>query len=211
MFAENHLDVLFPTGLWIYKLEDYERLNAALAEAIYGLVKDDRRKPTNFPDDVWQTEDNLHTLDAFKDLAERIEAGVAGVLDFLEYDYDRFEITGMWGNVYRTGNVINEHTHHNNFLSGVYYVRAPANCGGIWFKDPRGQTAVLEPKIKNYNQFNAGYAMYDAVEGALYIFPSWLEHKVQPNQSGEDRISISFNAMLRGEMGSHTGLNHLNI
>ncbi len=208
MFAENSLEVLFPTGLWIYKMEDHEALNARVAEAVYELVGAGARKPTHLPDDVWQTNDDLHTNEAFRELVERFDAAIAGVLDFLEYDCDGCPITGMWANIYRAGNVINEHTHHNNFLSGVYYVTAPENCGGIGFKDPRGQTAVFEPKIKNYNQFNAGYSRYDAVEGALYVFPAWLEHKVQPNQGTEDRISIAFNAMIEGEMGTHSGLNH---
>ena len=30
-------------------------------------------------------------------------------------------------------------------------------------------------------------------EGRMYIFPGWLEHGVEPNQSTEDRVSISFN------------------
>ena len=29
--------------------------------------------------------------------------------------------------------------------------------------------------------------------GMLWLFPSWLEHEVTPNNSTETRISISFN------------------
>ncbi len=31
---------------------------------------------------------------------------------------------------------------------------------------------------------------------SLIVFPAWLIHSVQPNESETDRISISFNAML---------------
>ena len=32
-------------------------------------------------------------------------------------------------------------------------------------------------------------------EGLLVLFPSYIEHFVEPNQSSEDRISISFNLL----------------
>jgi len=32
-------------------------------------------------------------------------------------------------------------------------------------------------------------------EGRLYIFPGWMEHGVEENQSDSDRISISFNVL----------------
>ena len=35
----------------------------------------------------------------------------------------------------------------------------------------------------------------------LVIFPAWLEHEVGENKTSEDRISISFNIMLRGRFG----------
>lgn len=211
MFASNHFESLFPTGLWIFQLENHEALNRGLSKALYDLQEAGKRKATHFPEDVWQTEDALHAMPEFADLTGRIQTAVEGVLDFLAYEYEAIEITGMWGNIYRRENVINEHSHHNNFLSGVYYVAAPEDSGGIVFKDPRGQTQVLEPKVREHNQFNAGHAVYRATEGALFVFPSWLEHKVQPNLSDQHRISISFNAMFRGELGSHTGLNHFRI
>ena len=30
-------------------------------------------------------------------------------------------------------------------------------------------------------------------EGSMLVFPAYLDHKVEPNKSDEDRISISFN------------------
>ena len=33
-------------------------------------------------------------------------------------------------------------------------------------------------------------------EGRMYVFPSWLEHGVEANQSDRDRVSISFNVLI---------------
>src|SRR3546814_14061776 len=87
---------------------------------------------------------------------------------FLEYEYDELTVTGMWANINKKDRYLGEHTHPNNFLNGVYYVKAPAGCGAILFKDPRGQTQIFEPKVKRYNQMNTGYARYDTAEGAFF-------------------------------------------
>ena len=38
-------------------------------------------------------------------------------------------------------------------------------------------------------------------EGNMIMFLSWLPHFVQPNESGQERISVAFNLMVRGNMG----------
>ena len=37
---------------------------------------------------------------------------------------------------------------------------------------------------------------YNAIKGRMLIFPSHLQHYVEPNESYEDRISVSFNIKL---------------
>ena len=34
---------------------------------------------------------------------------------------------------------------------------------------------------------------YKSITNAIYIFPGWLPHSVEPNLINEDRISVSFN------------------
>ncbi len=36
----------------------------------------------------------------------------------------------------------------------------------------------------------------------MILFPSWLTHYVPVNDTKEDRISIAFNVMLKGKVGS---------
>ncbi len=52
--------------------------------------------------------------------------------------------------------------------------------------------------------FNTNIHPYQPQEGTLLLFPSWLPHMVEANQSEERRISIAFNVMLKGKMGAHT-------
>ena len=46
--------------------------------------------------------------------------------------------------------------------------------------------------MRYYNDANT-YHWFTPVPNTLIMFPAWLEHDVEPNQSQEERISISFN------------------
>ena len=91
--------------------------------------------------------------------------------------------------------------HPNNVLSGVYYACAPQGCGDIVFDDPRPQAKVLLPNIKELNLLNSHEFRIEPATGMLIVFPSWLTHRVAISKSVQERVSISFNIMLRGEIG----------
>ena len=132
-------------------------------------------------------------------------AATRGVLDFLKCSYDDFEITDCWANTNAKGQAHQIHTHPNNLLSGVYYVRAPVDGGDIVFHDPRQQAIVLIPKVTERTPFNASKHRIPPKEGRLLVFPSWFQHNVETNASEEERTSISFNVMLRGRVGYESG------
>jgi len=99
-----------------------------------------------------------------------------------------------WVNINRRGDCNTRHVHfyNNIFLSGVYYVKVPENSGNIKFWDPRG---LLHHTLPEHDFYFDGheYEWIVPKPGMLLFFPSWLEHEVEPNESEEDRISISFN------------------
>ena len=128
----------------------------------------------------------------------QIKNGAAAVLDFLDIEYEKFEITGCWANINPTGGVNTPHTHPNNFLSGVYYVQTQPGADSIFFSDPRPQASVVLPPTKKENVYAANEVSFDAKDGRMIVFPSWLTHGVPANRSNRDRISISFNIMFSG-------------
>ena len=99
-----------------------------------------------------------------------------------------------WVNINRRGDCNTRHVHfcNNIFLSGVYYVKVPENSGNIKFWDPRGLLHHTLPEHAFYFDGHE-YEWIVPKSGMLLFFPSWLEHEVEPNESEEDRISISFN------------------
>jgi uncharacterized protein (TIGR02466 family) len=110
---------------------------------------------------------------------------------------NNLKIENFWLNVngYKDANMI--HSHPGGIFSGVYYLQVPINSGVIVFKNPA--SVFLEsywPKnfIKNYNGATSPLWRIMPTNNQMLIFPSWLEHFVEPNMNEtEERISIAFN------------------
>ena len=64
------------------------------------------------------------------------------------------------------------------------------------FYDPRPAPVYSHPHSKKPNHLNAMVNSVSPVEGALVLFPSYLDHSVNENLSNEERIVISFNVTL---------------
>ena len=72
----------------------------------------------------------------------------------------------------------------------------------------RPQASVLQPRKKS-NRYNSSMLQFNSVEGTGYIFPSWLSHYVPPTTT--NRISLSWNIILRGEYGEPNSLQNASI
>ena len=186
----------FPTI--IYEFE-YEAIDKHLMESYIIQVRKNHK---------YHTDDDLHVLSYFARLRDMVKEVSRQYLDDLEYEYDSLEITGMWANKLFEGDSHPPHTHSNNVLSGVYYLSTSDKTSPIQFFDPRVQAHVMKPRNKtNWN--NASMLQFDSVEGKGFIFPSWLQHWVPP--TGDERISISWNILVRGEYGEPNTLQNANI
>jgi uncharacterized protein (TIGR02466 family) len=147
---------------------------------------------------IIQTEDDLHKkLPSFKRKVFEITEKICRES---KYRYDTLEITGMWANMLKKGDSHPPHTHSNNVFSGVYYLEDGAP---IQFFDPRPQASILHPNLEYTTFDNSSMVQFNSQKGMGLIFPSWLQHWVPTTE--KDRISISWNIILRGDYGQpHT-------
>ena len=110
----------------------------------------------------------------------------------VQADIPELAIQNIWVNVNTPGSYNHLHNHAGSILSGVYYVKATLEQGNIFFE--RGDNAeYFLPPMEKPNYFTSTATTYKAMTSAIYIFPGWLKHSVQPNLTSEDRISVSFN------------------
>jgi uncharacterized protein (TIGR02466 family) len=137
----------------------------------------------------WQSKDvDLHS----PELSELV-THILAVTDHVakELSLQNLTLTNMWANVNGPYNYNQLHVHPGAILSGTYYVKKPENSGSIEFMRSDGGEHFTNPKQQSF--FTDGWAVFEAVEGTLVIFPGWLKHSVGANLSTEDRISMSFN------------------
>ena len=199
---------LFPTFVWKTELtsEAYTPINRDIRSKIAELMGGQIRIGSQ---QSFQTAQDLYRYPEFGQLIGLIQSAVSGVFDYLKIEVENAAITGCWANVNGVGARHRQHTHPNNLLSGVYYVNTSSGSDKITFDDPRVQSYVIYPRFKEPTIENSAEINITAREGTLLVFPAWLQHRVGPNESNSERISVSFNAMVSfrasaGQAGSIT-------
>jgi len=192
------------------KIDEYAAFPTMIYKFTADLGKDKHAHMSSYikTKDDMQTEDDLYKISSFRPLVETVQHTVADILKKLEYEYQKIEITGMWGNRLLKDMTHPPHNHSNNVWSGVYYIKSSKGASPIQFFDPRAQAHQLRPK-NNPNWQNAGMLQFDAEEGSGLIFPSWLQHWVPPTKT--DRISVSWNILARGTYGLADEYQYANI
>ena len=188
-----HNYTVFPSIITETECDLYHYIRKDLIEWIYkyqtttdGVVLSNRGG--------WQSPSDFYTLESFSEFRNYI---LNNAFQSLTHYNHRFELNNMWININRKGNYNTLHRHPNCILSGVFWVKASENCGKLKFDNPNGfvETNLIEYTDDDVKKEHNYYHMFEFTprEGIMILFPSHLQHLVEPNESDEDRISIAFN------------------
>ena len=106
----------------------------------------------------------------------------------------------MWANINPPGGYNKPPVHPNALFSGVYYIKTPPNSGRLICQDPRPgiQTCMPTRKKVEIPKYLWRDVHIEPQENRAIIFPAWLWHQVEPNESNDIRISVSFNFIQDG-------------
>tara|TARA_B100000963_G_scaffold217451_1_gene189627 strand:+ start:1533 stop:2135 length:603 start_codon:yes stop_codon:yes gene_type:complete len=188
-------NLLFPTPVWTIQLENYKIVNEQMYDYIKLAQKNDELGTSKSNIKGWHSKDfNLNDKEIMN-FINLILPSIEKLMDDMSWDKIKqiAKINNMWA-IINTGGAANlRHQHGNSTISGAYYVRAPKNSGDIVFYDPRPAAVYSHPNVKNPNLLNAQVNGISPKEGALVLFPSYLDHSVNENISNQERIVISFN------------------
>jgi len=186
MNSNNFLENILSVPVWGFNLPNFKSFNQELERFAYWL-KDNTppNKRSNFLG--WQSSDNLHL--SYSEGLSPLITHVTDLANDIVKDYsDRIQgpvaLDSLWVNI-NSQYSFNANHIHSGALSGVYYVKTPPDSGRLVLVNPANRSEASRIRVKNYG--------LTPEEGACIIFPSWLEHYVEPNKNTEDRISISFN------------------
>lgn len=183
-----NIEQLWPTYMYAGRVEDID--NEKIAEWILDYKKNtETRKFSN--QGGWQESISDYQHDPiFKEYIQAIVQTLR--ITNLKLTEETQLSIHSWANVNEKGNWNMIHNHPGTDLSGVYYVKVPKNSGQILFFDPR-KIDTVDKAFEEQPKIIGSYP----VEGNLFMFPSYLEHMVTPNESDETRISIAFNIVTK--------------
>lgn len=187
-------DALFPSPVWTIVFDDRISFNAKLLALANKMRNNDPDGVSNTNVKGWQSPNNLQNLDEFKDINQRILHICQRIAESQHFKPNVKLDHQAWVNISPPGASNKIHYHANCHFSGVYYISLKTpECGSIFFRDPRVASRMFTSPITQLNDFTAEEVRMNPEEGRMYIFPGWLEHGVEINESDEDRVSISFN------------------
>jgi len=203
MFAKSVSLPLFASPVWGFDLppEDADRVNTAMKQHLEAWFTPRPEIPVG---ETWQTTQDLHEQEAFAPLYPFVDGAIQNAMKAFGIDDGAYVITGCWANINPPGSAHRPHTHPNNVISGVYYVQTIGEGDEIVFHDPRPQAHVIQPITKRPVAERQSAIGVEAKPGRMLLFPSWLRHSVRQNRTENERISLSFNAMLSDYVANHS-------
>ena len=220
-------EFFYHTGIYFKDLDNSKELNQHLFKHIKQWKKRDEKGITRSNSLGWHSAVDMHHRKEYHGLTKELFKMQQEIYINESYHPNTEPILdNMWANVNYKYSHNKNHVHPGAQWSGVYYIKAPENCGHIWFTDPCGQRhmdlPVMDPdKPKPIHYWREVH--YAPIEGRIIMFPGWLVHEVAPNMSdltGEKgwRVSVSFNFAQRWKKdqyiepkGGHNGRGKLTI
>ena len=192
------MHLFFSTAVWASKIDNYERINNEMFNYIINLQKKDPVGLIKSNFKGWHSKDFNLKDEQPKIFVEAIKKNINISLNDMDWDVTKqsVNIKSMWAIINEQAAWNQKHQHSNSDLSAAYYVDAHENCGDIVFYDPRPARLYKHPIAKSPNKLNATVNSVKPEPGLLVLFPSFLEHSVNPNMSNKKRIVISFNISL---------------
>jgi len=117
-----------------------------------------------------------------------IDAGAQYLTD-MEYQGGGVRLHQSWFAWNKRGGFQFDHLHPMSRVSGVYYYQTNGEDGNLQFINPQlhQQMGVwpCDGMIMPNNSF-------EPKVGRMILWPSWLMHRVEPNCTDHDRISLNF-------------------
>ena len=185
----------FPTSVYG---KDIQLDNNKLAQDIINWSNQDKGlQKTNYKG--WHSTTDMSTKPEYQLLVNELATMCKDI--FGEEFLDREPVLGnMWANINPKDGMNQPHIHPNSLFSGVYYVKSNPQAGRLKIYDPRPGAQIVMPIRKEGKPPKHLWrdANLDPIPGRIIIFPAWLWHSVEPNQSDELRISVSFNFIQHG-------------
>lgn len=191
--GKNH----FATPIFQDDIPDFAEQNEKLCALVKRLQEEHPEGAQRSNQGGWHSSEkvDVRELPQVADLKKVLMDAAKTVATGLGFEGRSMFLASAWFVVSPSGAANVRHVHPQSFLSGAYYIKAPAGSSPICFHDPRLAKVYATP-ISTSPQgtpYGAEAVKYYVEESRLIIFPGWLEHSVAAHRAEGERIVLSFN------------------
>lgn len=114
---------------------------------------------------------------------------------------EKLIIDNIWININYKNNFNWSHAHPRSILSGAFYVKVPKedNNSFVFERDQvyyQSEYSMWIDTANSNSKKDNRECSITTHTGDFLLFPSYLQHKVKPNTTDSDRVSIAFNTSM---------------
>ncbi|HPQ94945.1 MAG: hypothetical protein KDI44_00865 [Thiothrix sp.] len=211
------VDTWFPLAVYYTDLEGAGQHNPAMRAAILALEQ--AAGEHRFAGMAWTGDvhgiGQLHADPRFAWLVQQVEQHCLEYLRQLGHNMTILElyIQRSWPVISRTDQRVGAHAHHTANISAAYYVSVPdvedrSLAGNFVLHNMAEQNELQQGMatpgtnaVAHWNALNCKQVFYQPLPGRLLLFPSRQSHSVEPNQTAQERISVSFDIIMAARRG----------
>ena len=184
---------IFSTPLWETELFEFESHKNKFLKAVKEYKDENPQGKNKSSLNGYQSPDFLHDKEDLRYLFENI-CGVANKAskesNFIE---NTIYLTSSWVNYNESRESMNCPHTHGDIFTGVFYLQVPEGSGKLCLINPAINSLWKGKElIEEKNQFTAEIIKIEPQEGMIFLWPSYIQHYVEPNMHDDARISISF-------------------
>ena len=180
---------IFSTPIFGIKLNNSNDINSKLESFVYNYKKNNKGK--NISNRGGYHTNLINNEAIFYEFFEIAKPAILNTLKPIKVK--DISVIGAWININGKYAYNTEHCHPECDLAAVYYIKTPKDSGKIYMNNPIPQALMNQKLRKTKLNVYSQHLFFDISEGSLFIFPGWLFHGVESNNSDEDRISMAFN------------------
>ena len=186
---------LFPQQISYDDVENFKDIQDSLVEWMYHYQKYNNNSKVSNKGGWQSASKQIFSDDGFRMFEEPIVSTIFKIAAEFKFD-GSLNIVQMWMNINPPHSYNITHRHPGAQLSGVLWVKQTPEMGRFVFDNVDNRNIVLGSKTDPNHLIKhnmCGEILPPYQDGTILLFPSEMSHRVEMNETNEDRLSISFN------------------
>ena len=137
--------------------------------------------------------DNPHFWPSLTPFMDWLKPKIEIALNEWDVAYDSWFMSKSWVNRHTKNSLTDAHEHGSGSVVVSCYVKQPSNGGNIMFETLLRERWVAYSREDKHSNIHDYWREVAVNTNDVLLFPGWITHKTQANQTDEDRIVFTIN------------------